>query len=160
MAMNLEDVERDLRAKLDALGPVVRAELLRVLMLPDYERAGTIGAYWRSEPKTFAELLIDCEENHLRAGRHPRDAGRRSYAVLQLLRRAFGCVWLIVLGDLPSDDPRGDQCAPHDDQTVLHNCPLMECPLASIMRLAMLVPIGPDGSATTVLECSPAPFPP
>jgi len=32
-------------------------------MLPDYERAGEIGAYWRTEPKTFAELLIDCEES-------------------------------------------------------------------------------------------------
>jgi hypothetical protein len=65
--MNLDDLERDLRAKLDALGPTVRAELLRVLMLLDYERAGEIGAYWRSGTKTFAELLIDCEESpHMR----------------------------------------------------------------------------------------------
>jgi len=26
--------------------------------------AGEIGAYWRRETKTFAELLIDCEEDH------------------------------------------------------------------------------------------------
>ena len=62
--MTLEDpLERALRPKLDALGSAPRAELLRVLMLPDYERAGEIGAYWRSETKTFAELLIDCEES-------------------------------------------------------------------------------------------------
>ncbi len=30
--VNLEDLERDLRAKLDALGPPVRAELLRTLL--------------------------------------------------------------------------------------------------------------------------------
>ena len=39
-----------------------RAELLRVLMLPDFDRADAIGRYW-VDPKTrtFAELLIDCE---------------------------------------------------------------------------------------------------
>jgi hypothetical protein len=37
--VSLEDLERDLQAKLDALGPRVRAELLDVLMMPDYERA-------------------------------------------------------------------------------------------------------------------------
>jgi hypothetical protein len=39
-----------------------RAELLRVLMLPDFDRADAIGSYW-VDPKTrtFAELLIDCE---------------------------------------------------------------------------------------------------
>ena len=39
---NLEDLERLLRDRLDALGPGPRAELLRVLMLPDYDRAGQI----------------------------------------------------------------------------------------------------------------------
>ena len=40
------------------------AELLGVLMLPDFERADAIGSYW-ANPKTraFAELLIDCEED-------------------------------------------------------------------------------------------------
>ena len=37
--MNLEDIERHLRARLDALSPAPRAELLNVLMLPDLERA-------------------------------------------------------------------------------------------------------------------------
>ena len=39
------------------------AELLHVLMLPDFERADRIGEFWGyPESQTFAELLIDCEE--------------------------------------------------------------------------------------------------
>jgi hypothetical protein len=62
--VNLEDNERILRERLDALGPAPRAELLRVLTLPDYDRAGRIGEFY-GNPKTrgFAELLIDAEEN-------------------------------------------------------------------------------------------------
>jgi hypothetical protein len=48
---NLEDLERDLRAKLDALEPAPRAELLRVLMLPDYDRARRIGEFY-GDPRT------------------------------------------------------------------------------------------------------------
>ena len=41
-----------------------RAELLHVLMLPDLERADRIGEFWGyPESRTFAELLIDCEED-------------------------------------------------------------------------------------------------
>ena len=48
----------------DALGPAPRAELLHVLMLPDFERADRIGSYWGNpKTRTFAELLIDCEED-------------------------------------------------------------------------------------------------
>jgi hypothetical protein len=62
--VNLEGVERDLRARLDALGPAPRAELLHVLMLPDFERADRIGSYWGNPAtRTFAELLVDCEED-------------------------------------------------------------------------------------------------
>ena len=66
---DLEDVERDLRAKLDALGPQVRAELLNTLMTPDYERARRIGElYGDPRTRTFAQLLIDLEESpHARA---------------------------------------------------------------------------------------------
>jgi hypothetical protein len=33
-------------------------------MLPDFERADAIGSYWGNpETRTFAELLIDCEED-------------------------------------------------------------------------------------------------
>jgi hypothetical protein len=31
----------------DALGPTPRAELLHVLMLPDFDRADRIGEFWR-----------------------------------------------------------------------------------------------------------------
>jgi hypothetical protein len=51
-------------ARIEALPPPARAELLRVLTLPDFDRADRIGSYW-ANPKTraFAELLIDCEED-------------------------------------------------------------------------------------------------
>jgi hypothetical protein len=34
-----DELERRLRERLDALGPAPRAELLHVLILPDFERA-------------------------------------------------------------------------------------------------------------------------
>ena len=59
-----DNLERRLRARLDALGPAPRAELLHVLMLPDFERADRIGDFWSyPESRAFAELLIDCEED-------------------------------------------------------------------------------------------------
>jgi hypothetical protein len=59
-----DELERRLQERLDALGPAPRAELLHVLMLPDFERANRIGEFW-GNPKTrpFAELLIDCQED-------------------------------------------------------------------------------------------------
>jgi hypothetical protein len=59
-----DELERRLQARPDALGPAPRAELLHVLMLPDFDRADVIGSYW-GNPKTraFGELLIDCEED-------------------------------------------------------------------------------------------------
>jgi hypothetical protein len=62
--MRPDDLEQRLQARLDALGPAPRAELLHVLMLPDFERADRIGEFWSyPESRTFAELLIDCEED-------------------------------------------------------------------------------------------------
>jgi hypothetical protein len=59
-----DELERRLQARLDALGPAPRTELLHVLMLPDFERADRIGEFWGyPESRTFAELLIDCEED-------------------------------------------------------------------------------------------------
>ena len=61
--MEIYELERQLRERLDALGPAPRAELLHVLMLPDFERADRIGEFWSyTESRAFAELLIDCEE--------------------------------------------------------------------------------------------------
>ena len=60
--MRPDELERRLRQRLDALGPAPRAELLDVL--PDLERAERIGEFWGyPESRTFAELLIDCEED-------------------------------------------------------------------------------------------------
>jgi hypothetical protein len=62
--VNLEQVECQLRQRLDALGPAPRAELLHVLMLPDFDRADRIGEFWGNpETRTFAELLIDLEQD-------------------------------------------------------------------------------------------------
>jgi hypothetical protein len=59
-----DELECSLRERLDALGPAPRAGLLHVLMLPDFERADRIGEFWSyPESRTFAELLIDCEED-------------------------------------------------------------------------------------------------
>jgi hypothetical protein len=62
--MRPDHLERRLRERLDVLGPAPRAELLHVLTLPDFERADAIGSYWGNpETRTFADLLIDCEED-------------------------------------------------------------------------------------------------
>jgi hypothetical protein len=62
--MRPDQLERRLRERLDELGPAPRAELLHVLMLPDFDRADRIGEFWGyPQSRTFAELLIDCEED-------------------------------------------------------------------------------------------------
>jgi hypothetical protein len=62
--MRPDELERRPRERLDALGPAPRGKLLHVLMLPDFERADRIGEFWGNpKTRTFAELLIDCEEN-------------------------------------------------------------------------------------------------
>ena len=68
--MRPDELELRLRARLDALGPAPRAELLHVLMLPDFDRADRIGEFWSyPESRTFAELLIDFEEDRQGGGR-------------------------------------------------------------------------------------------
>jgi hypothetical protein len=73
--MRPDELVRQLRERLDALGPAPRAELLRVLTLPDFDRADTIGSCWGNpKTRTFAELLIDCEGGPDAAGCAGRDA--------------------------------------------------------------------------------------
>lgn len=43
-----DDLERRLRARLDALGPAPRADILHVLRFPDFDRAERIGEFWGS----------------------------------------------------------------------------------------------------------------
>jgi hypothetical protein len=58
------EMEAGLRARLKALPPAARAELLHVLRLPDLERAERTGKFWSyPQSRAFAELLIDCEED-------------------------------------------------------------------------------------------------
>jgi len=55
--VDLDQVERQLRQRLGALGPAPRAELLHVPILPDFDRADRIGEFWRNpKTRTFAEL--------------------------------------------------------------------------------------------------------
>jgi hypothetical protein len=62
--MRPDELEKQRQERLDALGPAPRAELLHVLMLPDFERADRIGEFWGySESRALAELVIDCEED-------------------------------------------------------------------------------------------------
>ena len=44
--MRPDELERRSQEYLDAIGPAPRAELLRVLMLPDFDRVGAIQTYW------------------------------------------------------------------------------------------------------------------
>jgi hypothetical protein len=44
--MRPDELERQLRDRLDALPPAARAELLHVLMLPDFDRDARIGEFW------------------------------------------------------------------------------------------------------------------
>ena len=62
--MDADELERELQVRLNPMPKAPRAELLHVLMLPDLERAERIGEFWSyPESRTFAELLIDCEED-------------------------------------------------------------------------------------------------
>ena len=63
--MRPDELERRLQERLDALGPMGRHALLTVLLTPDSEqRADLIGKMWDyPQSRTFAELLIDCEED-------------------------------------------------------------------------------------------------
>jgi hypothetical protein len=57
-------LQRQLRERIDALGPAPRAELLHVLMLLDFDRADRIGEFWGNPAtRSFGELMIDCEED-------------------------------------------------------------------------------------------------
>jgi hypothetical protein len=59
-----EQMEQVLRERLEALPLAARAELLHVLRLPVFDRAERIGEFWSyPQSRTFAELLIDCEED-------------------------------------------------------------------------------------------------
>jgi hypothetical protein len=48
--MTFEGLEVALRERLEALPPAARAELIHVLLLPDFDRADAIGQFW-SYPK-------------------------------------------------------------------------------------------------------------
>jgi hypothetical protein len=73
--MRPDQLERRLRERLDALGPAPRAELLHVLMLPDFERADRIGEFWG----LLGESRLRRTPDRLRGGSDPSGgAGRHA----------------------------------------------------------------------------------
>jgi len=44
--MTLDEMERDIRARIEALPPAARSELIHILRLPDFDRADAIGTFW------------------------------------------------------------------------------------------------------------------
>lgn len=72
--MTFDEMKAGLQARLEALPPAARAELLHLLRLPDFDRADAIGTFW-GHPKTreFGELLIDLEEAGATAKRKPHN---------------------------------------------------------------------------------------
>jgi hypothetical protein len=72
--MTFDEMEVSPRERLDALGPVPRAELLHVLMLPDFERAERIGepSAWRIEGPCRVSGRVERESRPRR--RHPSEA--------------------------------------------------------------------------------------
>ena len=64
--MDPDVLELKLQERLDALPKAARAELLHVLTLPDFDRVERIGEFWSyPQSRSFAELLIDCEEDRV-----------------------------------------------------------------------------------------------
>jgi len=64
--VEVHELEALIQQRLDAMPKAARAELLRVLMLPDFERADRIGESWSyPQSRAFAELLIDAEEDRI-----------------------------------------------------------------------------------------------
>ena len=65
-----------------------RPELLRLLMLPDFDRADRIGEFWSyPESRNFAELLIDCGEDRTSGPCWRHVARGRSLTEWPVLRR-------------------------------------------------------------------------
>jgi hypothetical protein len=61
--MRPDQLERRIRARLDALGPAPRRAAPRPYAAR-LERADRIGEFWgHPQSRAFAELLIDCEED-------------------------------------------------------------------------------------------------
>jgi hypothetical protein len=74
--VNLEQVEQELRQRLDALGPAPRAELPHVLMLPDVERADRSSKFWgqpaQSRPVSPCSVGLASRLDIHRGKRHHR----------------------------------------------------------------------------------------
>jgi hypothetical protein len=98
-----DELERRLRARLDALGPAPRAELLHVLMLPDFERADRIGEFWGSPGARAARRA----GGRGRAGNDVDRTGRalRPDLEIEIGRQRDGTIDVISTIDRPPAEP-------------------------------------------------------
>jgi hypothetical protein len=60
--VSFEEMEAALRARLGALAPAARAELIHIVRLPDLERVERIESGGHPTTRSFGTLLIDLEE--------------------------------------------------------------------------------------------------
>ena len=75
--MAFDEMALGVRDRLAAFPAAARAELLHVLILPDFDRAERIGDFWGSPAtKSLGELLIDFEEDRVARARRRREAAR------------------------------------------------------------------------------------
>lgn len=79
----LDELERLLRERLDALGPAPRVELLHVLMLPDFERVLPSRRPPRGEKVTYRPNAANC------AWFSANDVGRKANVPSRRIRRSF-----------------------------------------------------------------------
>ena len=141
-ACDPRDVRPDQLERRDASTPsrrASRAELLHVLMLPDFERADRIGEFWSyPESRTFAELLIDCEEDRTMSApasltqapmcQYPAMRGRAAMV-------AVGIVTVLAGASCTSDTQPETEAAPPEattaspSPTMLPRLPLSEARL-------------------------------
>ena len=73
--MSFEEMGASAPLRLKALGSVPRAELLHVLMLPDFERADLIGEFWGYPETPHLRRATDrLREEQAASGGAPRHA--------------------------------------------------------------------------------------
>ena len=106
--MRPDEVERRLRERLDALGPAPRAELLHVLMLPDFERADRIGEFLGLPGESRLRRALD----RLRGGPCPSGGARRDAAGGRALgsKRTMTTstfIWIVMAGRGHSSEQLG-----------------------------------------------------
>jgi hypothetical protein len=105
-------MEAGLRARLEALSPAARAELLHVLMLPNFDRVERIGEFWgHPETREFGELLIDLGGGTGPRGRSCSGCWRRWSGGKRQRREALPAGARLTQRRAPSRTESGRRCS-------------------------------------------------